>query len=80
MDQTIIHNIADVIMEEFEIHLVNSLIIKKGIEIKAKYKFSFWDSLIVATAIENNCEILYTEDLQNGQLIERTLKVVNPFL
>ena len=44
------------------------------------YSLSYWDSLIVASALESGCEILYTEDLQHGQVFEKTLKVVNPFL
>lgn len=41
---------------------------------------SYWDSLIVASALEAGCAILYTEDLQNGQVFEGKLKVVNPFI
>ena len=43
------------------------------------YRFSFYDSLIVAAAIESNCAILYSEDLQNGQVIENELTIKNPF-
>ena len=79
VQDTIIRNIAEAIEEEFELHPVNTSTIKKAIDIKSKYKFSFWDSLIVASALENKCGILYTEDLQHGQVIETNLKVVNPF-
>ena len=51
----------------------------KSWKIRLKYKFSYYDSLIVASALENNCSILYTEDLQDGQVIENALKIVNPF-
>ena len=74
-----IRDTAEALEEEFELHPVNTSIIKKAIDIKARYKFSFWDSLIVASALENKCGILYTEDLQHDQVIETTLKVVNPF-
>lgn len=47
--------------------------------IREQYKYSYWDSLIVASALENNCSILYTEDLQHGQVLEKKLKVINPF-
>ena len=40
----------------------------------------YWDCLILASALEHNCGILYTEDLQNGQIIEKSLKIVNPFV
>ncbi len=53
--------------------------INKAISIYKKHKFSYWDSLIVATAINTKSEILYSEDLQDGQVIENRLKIVNPF-
>ena len=51
---------------------------KKGIEIKERTGFSFYDALIVGSAIEAQCGILYSEDLQEGRVIER-LRIVNPF-
>ena len=54
-------------------------IVMKSWSIKTKYKFSYWDSLIIASALENNCSILYTEDMQDGQVIEESSKIVNPF-
>ncbi|HUB58992.1 MAG TPA: PIN domain-containing protein [Candidatus Micrarchaeia archaeon] len=44
-----------------------------------KYSLSWYDSLIVAAALEGDCRILYTEDLQHGQKFDR-LRVQNPFL
>jgi predicted nucleic acid-binding protein len=44
------------------------------------YQFSHWDCLIVAAALESGCEILYTEDLSDGQIINETLKIINPFI
>jgi len=62
-----------------KIALITQKTIEKGIEIGMRYKFSYWDNLIVASALENNCTALYTEDMQNGQVIEGKLKIVNPF-
>ncbi|MEH2364644.1 PIN domain-containing protein [Nostoc sp.] len=45
-----------------------------------RYLFSFWDSLIVASAILGKATILYSEDMQDGLIIENTLQIVNPFL
>ena len=55
-------------------------IIDKGIEIHQRYKFRFYDSLIIAAAITANCTILYSEDMHHGQVIEKTLTIVNPFV
>jgi len=41
---------------------------------------SFWDSLIVAAALDAGCSTLYTEDMQNGQVIDGRLTIVNPLL
>jgi predicted nucleic acid-binding protein len=48
--------------------------------ISNRYQFSFWDSLIVASALEAQCTVLYTEDLQDGQIIEGVLEIKNPFI
>ncbi|AOC54321.1 MAG: hypothetical protein IM503_05940 [Microcystis sp. M069S2] len=39
----------------------------------------FFDSLILASALEAGCQILYSEDLQHGQRIENQLMIINPF-
>lgn len=49
-----------------------------GLEIKELTHFSFYDALIVAAAIKTNCNILYSEDLEDGQLISG-LAIKNPF-
>ena len=74
-------------IEEYFYEVINSFIIVEisvnililSYDIKKRYKFSWWDSLIVATALENDCNILLTEDLQHNQLIEGKLRVINPF-
>ncbi len=48
--------------------------------IRKRYNFSYWDSLIVASALESGCSILFTEDMQHGQVIENTLTIKNPFI
>jgi|SRR5580698_10301522 predicted nucleic acid-binding protein len=50
-----------------------------ALRLQARYRFSWYDSLIVAAALHANCGVLYSEDLQHGQKIE-SLKIVNPFL
>lgn len=51
-----------------------------GVRIAAKYGFQFYDALIAAAALEAECTTLYSEDFQNGQLIEGRLTVRNPFV
>ncbi len=51
----------------------------RALDIQARYRYGFYDSLIVAAALEEGCTRLYTEDLQDGQKIEG-LTIENPFL
>ena len=51
----------------------------QSFEIKNRYSFSYWDSLILSSALENECSIVYSEDMQDGQLINGVLRIVNPF-
>lgn len=50
----------------------------KAIEIQERYQYSFYDSLIIAAALEGNCRTLYSEDLQHAQKIG-SLTIVDPF-
>jgi len=61
----------------------NVLDIKKDIfllacDIRDKYNISYYDSLILSSAINSNCTILYSEDMQHNQKIEN-LTIINPF-
>lgn len=50
-----------------------------GARIAAKYGFQFYDALIAAAALDADCTTLYSEDFQDGQIIEGRLTVRNPF-
>jgi predicted nucleic acid-binding protein len=44
-----------------------------------KYDFQLFDGIIVASALEANCDVLYSEDMQHGQVIEVSMKIINPY-
>jgi predicted nucleic acid-binding protein len=52
---------------------------QRGLAVAERYRFSFYDALIVAAALESGCTTLFSEDLQDGQVIDQTLTVRNPF-
>lgn len=53
--------------------------ILEAIEIHLKYKYSFWDSMIIEAAIQSGADLLLSEDLSDGQIING-LTIKNPFL
>lgn len=52
---------------------------ERGLAIAARYGLSVYDAMIVASALLTGCKVLYSEDLQHGQIFERQLTVRNPF-
>jgi len=54
-------------------------LISEALRLTARHRLSWYDSLIVAAAIEGGCGVLYSEDLQHGQRFGE-LKVENPFI
>lgn len=48
--------------------------------LREKYALSFWDSLIVSTALSSGVSTLYSEDMQNGLVINQQLTITNPFV
>ena len=53
-------------------------LISEALRLTARYRWSWYDSLIVAAAVEGDCTILYSEDLQHGMHIGE-LRIENPF-
>jgi predicted nucleic acid-binding protein len=61
-----------------EIVTVDTVLIKEAIDCSIINRISFWDALIVVSAEKARCEILWTEDLNAGQII-RGVRIENPF-
>jgi len=52
---------------------------KEARAIAERYGYSIYDALVASAALEAGCETLYSEDLQDGQIINRQLTIRNPF-
>lgn len=62
------------------VEIISLTTIHAALNIQERYKFSWYDSLIVASALGAGCDTLYSEDMQSGQDIEGRLRIVNPFV
>jgi predicted nucleic acid-binding protein len=51
----------------------------RGLAVLERYRFSLYDSMLVAAALIAGAKIIYSEDLQHGQVIDNQLRVTNPF-
>ncbi len=69
--------LADVLAPLCTVHPSRELY-ERGLALRDRYGFSFYDSMIVAGALEAGCVRLYSEDLQHGQRIQ-SLTIEDPF-
>jgi predicted nucleic acid-binding protein len=79
LDWKTVEKVLFELRSEMNIFLNKPSIIEQSCQIADKYKYSFYDSLIIAAALACNCKTLYSEDMQDGQVIENSLTIVNPF-
>lgn len=52
---------------------------EKGVALAERYMLSTYDAMIVAAALFVGCDRLWSEDMQDGFVVEGTLRIVNPF-
>ncbi len=62
------------------LHPINLNTLNQAFDIAERYSFSHYDSLIVAAALQTDCTTLYSEDMQHGQIVEKRMIILNPFL
>ena len=79
MDVTTRHKLAAELIAGCNVVSLDARVVEKAMEVEAQAQISYWDALIVAAALLSGCDILYTEDLENGRMFEDRLTVVNPF-
>lgn len=54
-------------------------ILLKASQIRENHSFSFWDSVVAASALDCDADYLISEDMQNGFILENKLTIINPF-
>jgi predicted nucleic acid-binding protein len=63
----------------WQLLIIDTQVIRQAWAIQDKFGFSWWDSLIVASAQLAGCQYLLSEDLQHQQQLHQ-IRVINPFL
>lgn len=74
-----VQEILDTVRAVCSIEAVTVATHDRGLAIHERYRFSFYDSILVSSALLAGAKVLYSEDLQHGQVIDGQLQVVNPF-
>jgi len=79
IEQKSLRKAVDELIQNFNLSIVTFETIKIALDISNQHKYSYFDCLIIASALENGCNVLYTEDMHETHIINKTLKVINPF-
>ena len=69
----------DLLRALVEVHPLTVEVHEAGLALAERYGLSIYDAMIVASALQADCETLYSEDRQNGMRIDGRLTIVNPF-
>jgi predicted nucleic acid-binding protein len=69
---------VDRLARTFPIEAAGPVCFRRGTQIYAEYRLQFWDAMLCATAERADCDILVTEDLQDGRVLGRMV-FLNPF-
>lgn len=66
--------------DRYEIAGLTNEVFSKASNLRKSYLLSYYDSVIVAASLAEDCNILYSEDMQHGMLVDNRLKIINPFI
>jgi len=75
-------DIRDVIDDFYTLHQVITVTQAQQVQashLRERYQFSFWDSLLIASALASGTQIYYSEDMHDGLQVNSQLTIVNPF-
>jgi predicted nucleic acid-binding protein len=64
--------------EQFEVVQVTPAIIRAGLDLHQTRSVSFYDALIIASAETAGCNLLFSEDMNAGEVIAG-VRIINPF-
>jgi predicted nucleic acid-binding protein len=74
--QAVVHEVSDAC----EVHPVTPELIFAALRLREQYRYGYYDSLIIAGARMTGSGILYSEDMQHGQVIDGVLTIQSPFV
>ena len=66
-------------LDSYPVLSITEAVFWAALQIRGRYQLSYWDSAIIAAALELGCHTVYSEDLNHGQSYAG-VRVINPFL
>ena len=66
------------VWRRFPVQETTLALLDAGLRIQQRHRFSFWNSMVIAAAVAQGCAVLWTEDMQDGRIVEG-VRIANPF-
>ena len=79
-NEAFIRELVSSFYSKYAVVSLDENVLLKASDLRSRYSLSFWDSMIVAAAVEASCAVLYSEDMQDGLLVDQSLRIVNPLV
>ena len=74
-----IGELIETFYQKYDVIDVQKGMLMTASQLRQEYALSYWDSMIVASALNSGVKTLYSEDMQHGLLIHERLIIINPF-
>ena len=79
LNNTQVSTVVDELFSQLFVAVINRDIIQRAIALAYKHRYSYFDCLMLASALTSDCSILYSEDMHHLHTIEKSLEIINPF-
>jgi predicted nucleic acid-binding protein len=78
--EEVVRELTAAFFRRYEVLLTTETLLLEASRLRERHSFSYWDSLIVAAALQAKATTLFSEDMQDGRLIDDRLRISNPFV
>ena len=78
--EQVVREMTTAFFRRYEVLLTTEALLLEVSRLRERFSFSYWDSLIVAAGLQGNATTLFSEDMQDGLVVEDRLTISNPFI
>jgi predicted nucleic acid-binding protein len=73
------HSFLSMLRSLLSVHAITVETHETGLALAEAHRLSIYDAMIAASALQAGCNILWSEDMQHARVIDKRLRIINPF-
>lgn len=73
------HEFLSMLREFLTVHPITIGIHETGLALAERHNLSIYDAMIAASALDADCDTLWSEDMQHGMMLDKRVRILNPF-